>query len=549
MVVSIASLALKSVLVFAFGAFAAFLVRRSSASRRHCVWAATFAVALALPAVGAFGPAWSVPLLPSPVASTPAVGALAEAPERPVAVAVGTPAASRLEIGDWLLALWAAGALLVGVRWVRGYVRASGIIRRSRPLDTAMWRARTRAAARAAGLSGHVQVRVSDTLSVPVAWGWTTPTVVLPPKAEAWDADRVHAVLLHEMAHLRRRDAWTQAAAQATLVLHWPNPLAWAAYGRLRFSREQACDDAALQSGTSSPEYAAHLVAAARELCPARPAPAVLAALVAPDELESRVRAVLDGQRQRSRTGSWTALATMVTAVAIGAPLAMLQPVAGPRPAEAQAAPLAVAGGMIDVRIPADVVTAPRPSAGVIAHVRGGAPGHGAADPARTVAVADPQDARRDTIDSAEARREAAAVERAAAAVEREAAAVERAAADVEREAAAVERDAAAVERGAAAVERAAAAVERDAAIVERDAAAVERAAAYVERDADAVGRANAAVERQAAAIEREAAAAERTAAAVEREAAAAERELARIRRALAPQPPAAVRRPIPPDN
>ena len=329
--------ALKGTVVLAVGASAAAMARRASASLRHGVWAATFAVLLTLPVVGALGPSWRVAVLPSaapevalPVwtpesASRASAGGSAASPARPNDdVAVGAPG----PVVTWLAWLWALGAFGVGSVWLRGFVLGRRLVWASRVVDDERWSARVRAAERAVDPRRPVCLRLSDDLSVPVAWGWGRPTVVLPAQAGTWDAERVRSVLLHEVAHLRRRDAWTQAVAQAALAVHWPNPLAWVAYRRFLAAREQACDDAVLGAGARPTAYASHLVAAARDLSPSRLALAAASPLVGPDELEARVRAVLDGQRRRGPVGRWTTSAALALAVSVAVPLAAFQPVA-----------------------------------------------------------------------------------------------------------------------------------------------------------------------------------------------------------------------------
>ncbi|QDV83352.1 M56 family metallopeptidase [Stieleria magnilauensis] len=56
-------------------------------------------------------------------------------------------------------------------------------------------------------------------------------------------ADQRRGVLLHELAHLCRRDVWRQAVARIAVVLHWWNPAAWWCVRRYEESAEWACDE------------------------------------------------------------------------------------------------------------------------------------------------------------------------------------------------------------------------------------------------------------------------------------------------------------------
>ena len=364
------TLALKSTAVLILGGGAAWLLRLSPASLRHGVWAATFTVLLALPVLAAVGPVWRVAMLPSPSAdelqSRPAATWLrGEAAPRPRAhravphdgasaaphrsagahtssAGVIVAAARGMSLPAWLACLWAIGAVVVASVWLRAFALARRLVRESYTSAAPEWAARGARASSQSGLKAPVRLLWSDALSIPIAWGFGRTAVVLPPQSERWDADRSEAVLLHEMAHLRRRDAWTQLVAQAALAVHWPNPLAWMAYRRFLDAREQACDDAVLRVGASATDYASHLVAVAREisasrlgasrlsasrLSASRLTQAAVASMAGRGELETRVRSVLDGHRRRGVLHRRTLGAVLVLSVGVGVPLAAFHPV------------------------------------------------------------------------------------------------------------------------------------------------------------------------------------------------------------------------------
>ena len=108
----------------------------------------------------------------------------------------------------------------------------------------------------------------------------------------------MRVVLLHELAHIRRRDCLVHCLAQAAFALHWCNPLMWMALARLRAERERACDDLVLVAGTRGSDYAEHLLDIARQF--RRQGIGVAAvAMARPSELEGRLLAILDPVRSR----------------------------------------------------------------------------------------------------------------------------------------------------------------------------------------------------------------------------------------------------------
>src|SRR5262249_6898672 len=165
--------------------------------------------------------------------------------------------------------------------------------------------------------------------TMPMAWGIVNPAVLMPADADDWPTDRLRIVLLHELAHVKRRDCLTHMLAQLTCALYWFNPLAWMAARRARTERERACDDLVLSAGTEGPDYAQELLEIARVMRSGR-FPVVLAgatlAMAHRTQLEGRVIAILDPKVPRSAMTTFrTAAATVLAACAL-VPLATVQP-------------------------------------------------------------------------------------------------------------------------------------------------------------------------------------------------------------------------------
>jgi len=174
-------------------------------------------------------------------------------------------------------------------------------------------------------VSDRVPVLDAGPGAMPMTWGVFRPVVLLPTEAAAWPAERLRAVLLHELGHVARRDWLTLAMAELAVALYWFHPLAWWAASRMRRERERACDDRVLAAGVGASGYAADLLEVARGLGGAKdnllPAPAMARA----SNVESRLRAILDPRIRRSSVS--VKVAAMATAVAMLAllPLASLR--------------------------------------------------------------------------------------------------------------------------------------------------------------------------------------------------------------------------------
>jgi bla regulator protein blaR1 len=109
-------------------------------------------------------------------------------------------------------------------------------------------------------ISRPVELHESAQIHVPMLIGWRRPAVLLPVRvAQQLTADRVRAVLAHELAHVRRRDyamnLWQLAAD--TVVIHHP-AARWLSR-RVRLEREYSCDDEAIALTADAASYAAAL--------------------------------------------------------------------------------------------------------------------------------------------------------------------------------------------------------------------------------------------------------------------------------------------------
>lgn len=336
-------------------------LRSASASLRHHVWTLAFASVLALPFLAASLPAWQVslpgwsastPVNPVP-ASTDWTLATAERlaiQERPGngQTLAGVPAARRSATATptregplgWglvrtIMIVWLAGVALMLARLAIGVTAACWTSRQADELDHVEWRRLVDELSEELRIGKRVRLLTSSSISTPMAWGIFRPALLLPSDADTWSEDRRRAVVLHELAHIRRRDCLVHLVAQAARAVHWFNPLAWVGATRLRAERERACDDLVLTSGTRSADYAKLLLDVARGRMDRSLAWATVS-MARPSELEGRLLAILDPARDRRGMGRPAAVAAIGLAAGVMLPLAAFQ--AAPEPPEPPAA-------------------------------------------------------------------------------------------------------------------------------------------------------------------------------------------------------------------
>src|SRR6266481_5233156 len=129
------------------------------------------------------------------------------------------------------------------------------------------------------------------------------------------------AALLHELAHVARRDVLTLAMAEFSVAMYWFHPLAWWAASRMRQERERACDDRVLAAGVGASGYAADLLEVAR----GRHAPQCTPAMARASSLEARLRAILDPSVRRRAVSARGAAVALAVALVAMLPLASLR--------------------------------------------------------------------------------------------------------------------------------------------------------------------------------------------------------------------------------
>ncbi len=101
---------------------------------------------------------------------------------------------------------------------------------------------------------------VSDEIASPLAAGFLHPMIVMPERLlDQIDEPELDYVLLHELAHVARRDDWTNLMARVATALFAFHPVALWILKRIEREREIACDDWVVAKTGSARRYAATL--------------------------------------------------------------------------------------------------------------------------------------------------------------------------------------------------------------------------------------------------------------------------------------------------
>lgn len=116
------------------------------------------------------------------------------------------------------------------------------------------------------GMKRSVGVRISAGMASPAVCGLRRPVILIPETlASGLALDKLRAVLLHELGHIKRGDLWVNLAQTVLQIAYFYNPLLWLANAAIRRAREQAVDEMVLVAmGDKAEEYPGTLLSVAK---------------------------------------------------------------------------------------------------------------------------------------------------------------------------------------------------------------------------------------------------------------------------------------------
>lgn len=286
------------------------LVPRLSATTRYRVWWVAMATLLALPVLN-----W----LPVHPIAQPVVAATAGS-----AYEVEMPALSWWPIAVALAAyaVWTSwslvrvGRALLHLRAAKRRCREVPLGRQSRLLRWCALRDQGRRA----------RLVLSDDVQTASVLGLTSPAIAVAPAVlRVLNNDELDCILVHEWAHVQRRDDFArlvQVLVRATTGLH---PAIWWIDRQLHINRETACDDWTINLTGSAKRYAACLTKLAAHNLGMSDA-VLLPAVLSPGDLTRRVTQLLDRRRSTSTKQPVTFTALSLTLlIALGMSVAGMQ--------------------------------------------------------------------------------------------------------------------------------------------------------------------------------------------------------------------------------
>lgn len=161
------------------------------------------------------------------------------------------------------------------------------------------------------GISKKPNLMLSARITVPVMMGVIKPVILLPVAAmNHLNVEQVEAILMHELAHIRRNDYLVnilQGIGEAVLFF---NPFVWLISTSIRRERELCCDDLVVASAASPLPYAKAL--ALLEHSRGAESNLALATTGNKNQLFHRIKRIME---MKKKNLSYSQLAIIITAI------------------------------------------------------------------------------------------------------------------------------------------------------------------------------------------------------------------------------------------
>jgi beta-lactamase regulating signal transducer with metallopeptidase domain len=168
--------------------------------------------------------------------------------------------AALFNMSFWVLLIWIIGILFSLIKIVMGDIGLLRLTKKAEPVKDGNLHAMVKRLSDELRLRQKVLLLLSTECIIPFTYNVFKPAILLPSDVSEWSMERLRAVLIHELAHIRRKDCLTQYISRIVCALVWFVPLVWVAYKNLLIEQEKACDCFVVSAGEKPADYAAHIV-------------------------------------------------------------------------------------------------------------------------------------------------------------------------------------------------------------------------------------------------------------------------------------------------
>jgi beta-lactamase regulating signal transducer with metallopeptidase domain len=202
----------------------------------------------------------------------------------------------------WCSSLYLLTLAVLLFHYSRQYIRSKRIIHEGLSPLAPAFDVFVSSTARRMGIGAKVRAHLSSLVEVPVTLGLLKPVILLPVSMiTQLTSAQIEAILVHELAHIRRKDYLLNLLVTVMELLYFFNPFARRLIAQLKKEREHCCDDAVLEFRYDPHAYVTALLSLARQH---RQASLAVAAIGGGEQLLlQRARKILQQKRTDDRPG------------------------------------------------------------------------------------------------------------------------------------------------------------------------------------------------------------------------------------------------------
>lgn len=187
--------------------------------------------------------------------------------------------------------------LVVALLWLRRFIqirRVQVLLQRARAIPVTSHAEMLKELRARLAIKSEVGLRYSDDIVTPLTLGDIRPWILLPRESLLWDEHKLRRFLLHELAHIARRDWFVKQFSYLVAAVFWIVPPAWRVLAKLEWLAELSCDDVVIAAEGRRSDYASDLL----DITASRAFAGAVGLTEARNHYE-RIAAVLDGGRIR----------------------------------------------------------------------------------------------------------------------------------------------------------------------------------------------------------------------------------------------------------
>ncbi len=225
----------------------------------------------------------------------------------------------------WLFLGWVIGTIILAITLLQRYSFVKSLIAQSKPASDDRILSLLEECKKTVGLSSPVELRFTSNMLSPAACGLRNYVVLMPEELIAdLSSDKLRAVLLHELCHIKRGDLWLNMTQTLLQIINFYNPLLWLANAIIRGLREKAVDESVLSKMQNESQSYCNTLIDIAEIAFSRPTLALrlIGVVESKSALQDRIKHMVTRPIPHSARLGWISITAVFILAAVLLPMA-----------------------------------------------------------------------------------------------------------------------------------------------------------------------------------------------------------------------------------